>query len=97
MASGAQSATLRGGHGREWRDRDGGGQAATWEMGESGLYSGTGTPPMPLLAGHTYTLTYDQLIPIVIGEPVQVPGARIGARFCAGCSERREAREARLG
>jgi hypothetical protein len=44
----------------------------TCETGDGGFYSGTGMIPMPLLAGHTYSLSYDQLVPIVIGEPVIV-------------------------
>jgi len=49
-----------------------GGQAVTCETGDGGYYSGTGMLPMPVLGGHTYTLNYDQLIPIVVGEPVIV-------------------------
>lgn len=49
-----------------------GGQPITCETGDGGYYSGTGMLPMPVLGGHTYTLNYDQLIPIVVGEPVVV-------------------------
>jgi hypothetical protein len=49
-----------------------GGQPVTCETGDGGYYSGTGMLPMPILGGHTYTLNYDQLIPIVVGEAVVV-------------------------